>query len=967
MMKKAQVGGKWLKERKVEIYFQTRTATRSHLTRWRNEEFNARKSLLPALQLSHKCCSLGPQNLSSGIVSDVSVSLYEGDSVSLHTNTKTQKDHLIEWRFGDQQDLIARINGEPTSLKIYDDVLDGRFKDKLKVNTENGDLTITNITTNNNTGDYKLEISNRAITRKTFIINVSGDEVTVKVGVSVISVKNVIKKPGDEKMMWRIRHNNSLVAEMNDMVLTYNVNNVRFRDRLQLDYQTGDLNITNIRPDDSGSYKVDITLGSHAYTIHRSFNVNVKEQGGLSTGDVAGISLISLLITTAAAAVVAGVFYHRKISKTIKILDEKIKVEKGHNAVLKAGLKELKAGDKIEWRYGQDTEMKYPVIMWPWRSPGTLIAKCDKENFNTYNGPDERFKYKLSLDRNTGDLIINDVSNKHFGVYQLKVTSGGKTSYKRINMFVTGETKLTVYEGESVRLETKVTDIQRVDLIEWTFRSEDCVIAKINPANNIFSTYDGNDGEFRDRLHLDPQTGDLTIDDITWGHRGYYTLKIITDGETYYRRLLLPVKWNTVCVDNGYSVDLETDLTDIKRDDVIEWRFNETLIAEINPVNNIFSTYDGDDDLFRDKLNLNNQTGDLTISDFRREHKGDYRLKIIRGGKTSYKRFSVCLGFSMLKVDVGKFVNLKTKVTDIKRDDVIEWRFKGTLIAEINPANNIFSTYDGDDDLFRDKLELNHQTGDLTIKDFREEHKGDYRLKIIRGGKTLERNLSVSIRLTGEIAGKLFTREGVSVDLDTYLNDIKRVEKIEWRFNETLIAEINPANNIFSIYDDDYDLFRGKLKLNHRTGDLNIKNLRDEHEGLYEVKIIRDGETSYRRTIVCISGKKLEVYEGESVDLKTKVTDIRTDDVIKWRFNGTLIAEINLANNIFSTYDGDDDLFRDKLNLNPQTGDLAIKDIRQKHAGLYRLEIIRDGETSDRFFTVSVKAPRGEDPVRKRN
>ncbi|XP_073721582.1 uncharacterized protein [Misgurnus anguillicaudatus] len=210
----------------------------------------------------------------------------------------------------------------------------------------------------------------------------------------------------------------------------------------------------------------------------------------------------------------------------------------------------------------------------------------------------------------------------------------------------------------------------------------------------------------------------------------------------------------------------------------------------------------------------------------------------------------------MVEVDEGKSVNLKTKVTDIQRDDVIKWRFKGTLIAEINPANNIFSTYDGDDDLFRDKLKLNDQTGDLNINDIREEHKGVYRLKIIRGGKTLERIISVSLRC--EIAGKLYTTEGASVDLDTLLNDIKRVEKIEWRFNETLIAEINPANKIFSTYDDDDDLFRDKLKLNKRTGDLTIKNLRDEHEGVYEVKIIRDGETSDRRTVVSLSDFKAE-------------------------------------------------------------------------------------------------------------
>nr|XP_055072790.1 uncharacterized protein LOC129452790 [Misgurnus anguillicaudatus] len=895
----------------------------------------------------------------NGVVTDESVSVIEGDSVTLHTNTDTQRDDVMDWRFGDQQNLIVRINRAANSLRIYDDVLDGRFRDRLQMNNQTGDLIITNITTNH-TGNFTLHIIIRGkVTNKTFNINVSGDKVkTVMMGDSVILVKNVIKKPGDKKMMLRIRHNNSPVAEINDTVLTYNVNNERFRDRLQLDYQTGDLNITNIRPDDSGSYEVDITVGSHIYTIHRSFSVNVKE-----TGQSPGSVFFSLFI----AAAVAGVFYcYLKISQT-KLLDEKMTMVAGHHAVLQVGLKELKKDVKIEWRFVQDPEMKYPVIMWPWRSPGTLIAKRDKEGFNTYNGPDERFKYKLSLDPETGDLAISDVSNKHFGVYQLKITSGGKTSYKRFKVFVTGTTKLTVYEGESVHLETKLTAIQRVDLMEWTYRSEDCVIAEINPANNIFSTYDGDDGKFRDRLHLDPKTGDLIIDDITWGHRGYYTLKIITDGETYYRRLLLAVKRNTVCGDKGYSVDLETEVTDIKKGDVIEWRFGETLIAEINPANNIFSTYDGDDDLFRDKLKLNHQTGDLNINDFREEHKGDYRLKITRGGKTSYKRFNVFVRVSMLEVDEGKSVNLKTKVIDIKTDDVIEWRFghEKTLIAKINPANNIFST--SNDDLFRDKLELNPQTGDLNIKDFREKHCVFYTLKIIRDGKTLERILIVSVRREGE--GKLYTREGVSVDLDTDLNDIKKVDLIEWRFNETLIAEINPANNIFSIYDDDYDLFRGKLKLNHRTGDLTIKNLREEHEGVYEVKIIRDGETSYRRTMVSLCderGEKLYTKEGESLDLKIDLIDIKRVEKIEWRFGETLIAEINPANNIFSTYDGDDDLFRDKLKLNHQTGDLNISDFRQKNEGVYEVKIIRDGKTVYKRFRVSIYNFKAEDSVRKR-
>nr|XP_055073713.1 uncharacterized protein LOC129453467 [Misgurnus anguillicaudatus] len=151
--------------------------------------------------------------------------------------------------------------------------------------------------------------------------------------------------------------------------------------------------------------------------------------------------------------------------------------------------------------------------------------------------------------------------------------------------------------------------------------------------------------------------------------------------------------------------------------------------------------------------------------------------------------------------------------------------------------------------------------------------------------------------------------------------------------------------------------------LNHQTGDLNISDIRWEHSGVYKLKITRDGKTSYKTISVSVrcETKILKVDEGESVDLKINVKDIQRVEKIEWRFGETLIAEINPAKNIFSTYDGDDDLFRDKLTLNDQTGDLNINDIREKHSGDYKLKIIRDGETSDRRFIVFVRGIERED------
>nr|XP_055072964.1 uncharacterized protein LOC129452903 [Misgurnus anguillicaudatus] len=85
----------------------------------------------------------------------------EGDSVTLQSNIiKLQTDDLILWKFGLNMTLIARINGVAKDISIYDDVLDGRFRDRLQVNDQTGDLTITDITTQH-TGDYKIIISGK--------------------------------------------------------------------------------------------------------------------------------------------------------------------------------------------------------------------------------------------------------------------------------------------------------------------------------------------------------------------------------------------------------------------------------------------------------------------------------------------------------------------------------------------------------------------------------------------------------------------------------------------------------------------------------------------------------------------------------------------------------------------------------------------------------------------------------------
>ncbi|XP_056095275.1 uncharacterized protein LOC130073727 [Rhinichthys klamathensis goyatoka] len=108
---------------------------------------------------------------------------------------------------------------------------------------------------------------------------------------------------------------------------------------------------------------------------------------------------------------------------------------------------------------------------------------------------------------------------------------------------------VSVMEGDSVTLNTDLTEIHEDDDILWTFGAGNSVIAEISRTDGVFSTYDDVlDGRFRDRLKLDDQTGSLTITHTTTEHAGVYQLEIRgvklsskTSNVSVYARLPVPV------------------------------------------------------------------------------------------------------------------------------------------------------------------------------------------------------------------------------------------------------------------------------------------------------------------------------------------------------------------------------------------------------------------------------------------
>ncbi|XP_026105037.1 uncharacterized protein LOC113076553 [Carassius auratus] len=105
---------------------------------------------------------------------------------------------------------------------------------------------------------------------------------------------------------------------------------------------------------------------------------------------------------------------------------------------------------------------------------------------------------------------------------------------------------VSVMEGESVTLNTDVNVTQRNKIL-WKFGDRGLLIALLD--DNEVSLFNGTEGQFRDRLKLDHQTGSLTIRNIRTTDSGLYELNIKgRTGEqvkkcniTVYSHLFIPV------------------------------------------------------------------------------------------------------------------------------------------------------------------------------------------------------------------------------------------------------------------------------------------------------------------------------------------------------------------------------------------------------------------------------------------
>ncbi|XP_042568289.1 uncharacterized protein LOC109053833 isoform X2 [Cyprinus carpio] len=253
----------------------------------------------------------------SGVETD-RVSVMEGDSVTLHTGVQRNQQEDIKWYFSGTR--IAQISGDLIDICTDVQCNEGteRFRDRLKLDHQNGSLTIMYINTTDS-GLYKLVIiSSSSISETIFDVSVTGvsaaEREEVNEGESVTLDPGVTKHPNDV-MTWFF--NDSLVAEVTgdqSKICTDVQCDERFRDRLKLDHQTGSLTIMNIRSTDSGVYHLQINSSSSSFSFRRvkSFSVSVTSSG-LSSDAAAGIcAAVAVVLLVAATGSVVVVYCRRR-------------------------------------------------------------------------------------------------------------------------------------------------------------------------------------------------------------------------------------------------------------------------------------------------------------------------------------------------------------------------------------------------------------------------------------------------------------------------------------------------------------------------------------------------------------------------------------------------------------------------------------------------------------------------------
>ncbi|XP_050959732.1 SLAM family member 5-like [Labeo rohita] len=336
-----------------------------------------------------------------------------------------------------------------------------------------------------------------------------GDDTDELKSVSVIEGDSVtlhsdVKIQRDDLILWMFGPQDTRIAEIYKQVFNMFNSNVKFGYRLQMDNQTGSLNIRNIRTEHSGFYK--LTIANSRETSYRKFSVTVYARlpTPVITRDSSQCSSSSERSTNQNCSLLCSV---------VNVSDVTLSWYKGNSLLSSKSVSDLSISLSLplEVEY-QDNNTYSCVINNPISNQTkhlniTELCQTCSESFN------------VDLAAFISAVVLVILASVMYFLYRKHKRAAQKSVF---GVDTDVMTSVSVLEGDSVTLNNDITIGGR---IMWTFGSKRICIAYVFP-NAIYVN-----SERFGRLKLVPGTGSLAIRNTTTADSGLYYLNVANPSE----------------------------------------------------------------------------------------------------------------------------------------------------------------------------------------------------------------------------------------------------------------------------------------------------------------------------------------------------------------------------------------------------------------------------------------------------
>ncbi|XP_052446713.1 SLAM family member 5 isoform X4 [Carassius gibelio] len=364
--------------------------------------------------------------LAKGVFTDIVKSVMEGDSVTLHTDlTDLQKYERIVWVFGLGHTRIAQINTVVNKISVYNDVLDGKSRDRLQLDDLTGSLTITDTKTEDS-GLYELQtIGGKEVPPKTFSVIVSGplpipvitrNSSQCPSSSSYCSVVCSVVNVGHVTLSWY--KGNSLLSSISVSDLSISLSLP-----LEVEYQEKNSYSCVINnPIRNQTTHLDISKLCQPCSVDAS-SLNPEDGLPLSHMVVICVSVVIIVLVLAAVVILRVYWKYRNTNQPGDGLAETdelktVSVRVGETVTLNTGVTAIKSFDVLQWRFGElNTDSTNPFI---------AFARLNEQNNFDATGHDETFRNRVQMDQQNGYLTINDIRLTDFGIYKLNMSRNGR-------------------------------------------------------------------------------------------------------------------------------------------------------------------------------------------------------------------------------------------------------------------------------------------------------------------------------------------------------------------------------------------------------------------------------------------------------------------------------------------------------------------------------------------------------------